>query len=122
MSTSGHIDPEQPGEGKARETFVRQLMNFADLAIHNGEQLGINVAGIRIIATFDTNDGTGSSALASAGSGNYHAQMGAVQEWLRTKLDYEHGYNATEGEADWHAINPPPDDPPDDDPGESWKK
>ena len=82
------------------------------------EQLGLTVAGIRIIASVDTHDGASNTALATAGTGNWHAQRGAIRDWIDAKDSYEAGFHGTQGGMDFDAIESGREEP---DEGEEWK-
>lgn len=100
-------------EEKGRnQQLGEQLEKLATQAMHHAEQIGINLAGIRIIASFDAFNGKGETGIVSVGAGNWHAQIGAVSEWIRGREHYQAGFNQAAGAYDFNET--------DDDGPEGW--
>ncbi len=72
-------------EKEKREIQTSDLQKIIDRA---AMELGEHCVCIRIIISVDI-EGQRISALMSSGAGNYHAQYGAVEKWLKREDNFD---------------------------------
>ena len=77
---------------KRLQKFSEKLQMLAAKAEQQAEQLGLNPGGVQIVASVESLDGEGKATMVSNGSGNFHARMGATEEWLRSRQQQDAGY------------------------------
>lgn len=82
------------------ETLLHRLNQLCEQAMHEAEQAGLNPAAFRIIGSVDTLDGSRATAIATGGAGNWHAQMGSVEDWLEGERQYAAAYHQQRGRND----------------------
>ena len=117
--------PEQPGgrgadEPSDKQKLLRKMRHYAELLGHDAEQLGFNLAGLRICGSLDLMDSQGSTQAVHCGTGNFHAQVAAVQEWLDDHHSMLRGYSEAQGSKDFWDSQGPTDDGPPQLPGDEW--
>jgi len=121
-------NPTDPGERFTHQLGVqcRELKRWA-------KEIGLDLQGIRIIASSTNEEDI--THTHSHGAGNYHAQRGAVREWMKAKDAYDSSRAAAEGQKDfWDGEDdaaqidleappqPPPQPPPTDHDDANWWK
>lgn len=68
------------------------------------QQLGEHFTSVLILASGDAEDGTGSTCMFKAQTGNIHCHEGVVREWLREQEAHQWGFHAEGGRETYRRI------------------
>jgi hypothetical protein len=71
--------------GEARVT-KDQIKAMVDLHV---SQIREHVDSVRILVTFDEDNGKSETSAYDSGLGNFYAQLGQVEEWLQIQKQYQ---------------------------------
>lgn len=83
--------PETPTQREILEKLVEQAC----------DQISEHALSVRILVTYQTEDGEANSASLTEGRGSIYAQIGQTQEWL----DAQREYNREKARREWQEDN-----------------